>query len=89
MAGKITGTFGATGQSDPIVLDGITFLSLSGFGDATVLLQRSPDEGANWKTVGTYTADAELGVIGLGWPFRLNCSVYSSGTIAYTLGRLV
>lgn len=88
-AKKITGTFGATGQSDSIDLAGQFNLSLSGWGSATVRLERSFDGGSSWVVVKSYTVDAEEvgdapepGVL-----YRLNCTSYTSGTIAYRLSQ--
>ena len=82
---NVSSTFTGTGNSTELVLEDIETLSLSGFGSATILLQYLLD-GTNWRTVGTYTADTELGVIGLGRRWRVRCSVYGSGTITYFLG---
>jgi len=82
----VQGTFGATGTSDTINLGRGATLSLSGFGDATVKLQRSFDKGTTWKDVKSFTAEAERNVNGSGELYRLNCSTYASGTIAYRLG---
>lgn len=80
-------SFSGTGQSAPVELRGFFNLSLSGFGSATVALERSFDAGATWKTVESFAADledtffeAERGVL-----YRLRCSQHTAGTIA---GRL-
>jgi hypothetical protein len=86
MARNVSGSFTGTGTSDEIVIPEIGSVSLSGFGSATVVLERSGDEGITWKTVATYTADGEAGVLGIGWKWRLNCTVHGSGTIVYFLG---
>lgn len=89
MSDSVTGSFTATGQSSQIGLRGNFNISLSGFGTATVALQRSFDDGSSWKTVEEFTADAEqygfepeAGVV-----YRFNCSAYTSGTIAYRLSK--
>lgn len=87
--GSISGSFAATGQSSSIVLIHQFNLSLSGFGSASVNIERSFDNGSTWLVVETYTADAEKrgcepenGVI-----YRLNCTSYTSGIIAYRLSK--
>ena len=83
-----TGTFGATGQSTAVPGNELLTLSLSGFDSATVILQRSFDKGSTWKTVKSYTADAEENIETVNYRtlYRLNCTVWSSGTITYWLG---
>lgn len=57
-------------------------LSLTGFDDASVNLERSTDGGKTWGIVETFTADAEQVGTGKGTPrYRFNCSAYTSGTI--------
>ena len=83
-----TGTFGATGTSTADFISGKFSLTLSGYGSATVQLQRSFDSGSNWKVVETFTADDEVIVeeaVAQGVQYRLECTVYGSGTIAYGL----
>lgn len=86
---SVSGSFTATGQSSNIALEGPFNLSLSGFGSATVSVQRSFDSGSTWKDVETFTTDAEKrgcepesGIV-----YRFNCSAYTSGTILYRLSR--
>lgn len=85
----ITGSFTSTGQSLNESFVGKFNVSLSGFGTATVALQRSFDSGVTWKTVQEYTSDAENiaeepeGSI----QYRLNCTSYTSGTIVYRVSR--
>jgi|TARA_Y100000310_G_scaffold132889_1_gene131819 hypothetical protein len=81
----ISGTFVATGQSESANLGDVT-LSLSGWGSATVSLQRSFDGGTTWVTVETWTAAEEVNIAGGGQLYRLNCTVWASGTITYYLG---
>lgn len=83
----VEGTFGATGNSNPFVTREGFNLSLSGFGTATVVLQRSFDQGSNWRDVESFDADAEKRVDDpeSGVYYRLNCSAYTSGPIAYRL----
>ena len=88
---NVASTFTGTGTSSELVLTDIRSLSISGLtaGSGTILLERSVDDGSTWGTVATYTADTESGIIGLGWRWRLNCSVFSSGTFTYFMGRIV
>ncbi len=86
----LEGSFTGTGQSGSLYLYGDFDLSLSGWGSATVLLQKSYDAGTNWKTIETYTADAQPSGVQKnkdGALFRLNCTVHGSGTIVYRLGN--
>ena len=84
LSGTITGT-GATGKT---TLGGLFNLSLSGFGTATVDLERSTDGGVTWGAVKSYTSDAEETGESSGSPqYRLNCTAYTSGTIVYRLSQ--
>lgn len=93
----VSGTFTATGASASRVFTGPFNVSISGFGVATVALQRSFDGGTTFKTItatstgtpGTYTADAELVAEcpEAGVHYRLLCTAYTSGTIAYRLSQ--
>lgn len=85
----LTGQFNATGQSPGIALLGQFNVSLSGFGTATVALQRSFDNGGNWVSVESYTSDSErvgdepeADVL-----YRFDCSAYTSGTISFRLSQ--
>ena len=81
--------FTSATASDTVALNGDFNVSLdftTGSGVGTVEMQRSFDSGATWETTDTYTADTELNALAVSnllW--RLNCSAYTSGTIA---GRL-
>jgi hypothetical protein len=80
-AGTITGT----GAKASITLGGDFSLSLRDFGTATVALERSLD-GTNWGVVESFSADTEkLGESSQAAQYRVNCTAYTSGTIAYTL----
>lgn len=58
----------------------------TGLGSGTVALERSFDGGTTWKTVKSYTADAEeVAECPENIQHRLNCTAFTSGTIA---GRL-
>jgi hypothetical protein len=83
----VTGSFGATGVSSHFESSRGFNISLSGFGSATVDLERSFDKGTTWVVAKSYTADAEevcddpeVGVF-----YRFNASAYTSGTIVYRL----
>lgn len=84
----VSGSFTGSGQvSDWFQTAGGFNLSLSGFGTATVKLQRSFDEGDTAVDVETFTASAERRVDDPepGVWYRFNCSSHSSGTISYRL----
>lgn len=98
---NVTGSFTATGQSgsfQPIIRDrawGQFNIELRGTFVATVALERSLDGGSNWVgctmvgTAVTWTAPAsenweenERGGL-----YRLNCTVYTSGTVTYRISQ--
>lgn len=80
----ITSTFTATGVSSSVIATAAD-VSISGIASSTVLVQRAPD-GTNFKTIETITADGERVIENAsGMPMRLECSVFGSGTITYTL----
>lgn len=86
---NVSGTFEATGTSASFTTTSKAFaLSLSGFGSGTVQLQRYVNGG--WRVVDTFIADTEVDVSGDGHPagvdYRVACTAYTSGTIAYFLG---
>lgn len=86
---EVTGSFTGTGQSSSEAFWGDFTVSLSGFGSGTVQLERSFDDGSTWKVVETYTSDTERNG---SEPrpqtkYRLNCTVYSSGTIVYRIAK--
>ena len=79
------GTITGTGAKASIPLGTVFSLSLRDFGSATVALERSLD-GQNWGVVESFTADTEkLGEGSQAAQYRVNCTAYTSGTIAYTL----
>lgn len=81
---KVTGTFGATGQSAAISADRVD-ISISGGASATVGIQRSVD-GTNWTTVESITGDGERVIENANaLRIRLNCSAYTSGTVTYVM----
>ena len=86
---RVTNNFTATGAGDILRVNKNERFStsVSGFGTATIQFQRRLD-GANWRTVESYTADTEKdGIASENMEIRLNCSVHTSGTIVGRLGR--
>ncbi len=80
-----TGTISGTGTTSSVTLGSKFNLSLSGFGTATIALERSFD-GSTWGVIEAFTADAErTGHSHESAQYRLNCSAYTSGTISYRL----
>ena len=84
-----SGIFTGTGAGNSMILHGDFNVSLSGFGTATVQLQRSFDGGVVWKTIDSYTSDIEKrgSEIEGGVRYRFNCITYTSGTIVYRLSQ--
>ncbi len=82
----ITSSFTATGAGNAMEVGDSVNVSVdftTGSGVGTVAVQRSLDGGATWHTVESYTADAEkIADSAGGAMFRLNCTAYTSGTIA-------
>ena len=85
----LSGAFTSSGQSSEVRVQGGFNVSLSGFGTATIGVQRSFDNGSTWVTVEEFSSDVERRgnetedkVL-----YRFNCSSYTSGTIAYRLSR--
>ena len=85
----IEGEFTGTGRSASFRAHNYFNLSLSGFGTATVTLDRSFDNGTTWKIVTSYTSDTEQqvdepeeGVI-----HSVNCSSFNSGPIIFRLSN--
>jgi hypothetical protein len=62
-------------------------LSVTGFGSATVLLQRRTAAGT-WVTAKTITQNTEETILAgmKGQYYRFNCTVWASGTIVCELG---
>lgn len=85
----LTDSLTATGATASIDLGGHFNLSISGLtaGSGTIQLQRSFDSGSNWKVVKSYTADIEETGIEpeIGLIYRLECTVFSSGTFLVRL----
>lgn len=97
-ASTLTGTFTATGQSDPVNILGKANLLLDFSGaSATVVLERSFDKGVTWYVVSkdndgtdaSYTDDlnAYIEEIEPHMMYRWNCTVYASGTVTYRISR--
>jgi len=96
---RLTGTFGATGQSASVVLSGPFNFSLWGTFVATVSLERSFDGGTTWHNItrndgaaNAFTAPVSLAVPGdesqeADVLTRLNCSSYTSGTVNYRISQ--
>jgi len=101
----VTGTFTGTGTSSTIVPwintgnagAGQINVMVRGTFVATVTIEQSFDQGANWSaasrdsagTDATYTApfrvvieEPEAGVL-----YRLNCTAYTSGTVTYRMSQ--
>lgn len=84
----IEGNIVGTGTTASTQISGSFDLSLTGFGVATVVLERSIDGGVTWGTVESFTADAQkTGLVSGGSIFRMNCTAYTSGTIRYRVSR--
>lgn len=97
---KVTGTFSAIGVGSSIKINkfnGNFNISLAGFGDATITLQRSYDRydavndaAATWEDVtdGSFTANVSR----TGYEpedrvyYRFNCTAWTSGDIVYRIG---
>ena len=93
----VAGTFPGTGASVAVAVTGRFNINLAGFGSATVKVERSFDNGSTWHVASrdaagaeaAYTASASLvadepeaGVL-----YRLNCTSFSSGPIAYRISQ--
>ncbi len=83
------GNFMSLGQSDVAEFYGEFNVNLSGFGVATVALERSYNDGSTWKTVSSFSGDTDLVCREpeLGIQYRFNCTAYTSGNIAYRLSQ--
>lgn len=85
---SIEGNITGTGTTPVTVLGGNFNLSLTGFGTATVALERSTNGGVTWGVIESFTADTEKSGFSAGSPkYRLNCTAYTSGTIKYRLSQ--
>ncbi|PHS60763.1 MAG: hypothetical protein COB12_12690 [Flavobacterium sp.] len=78
------GTITATGAKLPITLGGNLSLSLRDFGTATIVLERAVN-GKDFSAVEVFTTNIEKVGDGNGDLYRLNCTAFTLGTIAYTL----
>lgn len=89
MSAKISGTFTATGSSAECHILRYFNVSLNyGGGAATIDLERSFDDGDTWEVRQTFTENASTAILEpeKGVKYRLTCSAYTSGTIAYRIG---
>lgn len=77
-------SFSATGASNPLTVAKSPFtISLSGFGTASVDLERKVDS-TNWRVVETFTEDSEMNGYepSSNAEYRFNCTEFTSGPIA-------
>lgn len=83
----VEGTFTGTGAGPPFTARAGFNMSLSGFGTATIALERSFDAGVTWKVVESFSADTERRVDDpeLNVFYRFNATAHSSGTIVFRL----
>lgn len=83
----VTGSFTGTGTSDAFTTRGEFNIAVTGFGTATVEVQRSFDEGSTWLTLTSYTADAHKRAYEPGYSvlWRFECISHGGGTIAYIM----
>ncbi len=83
----IAGEFTAGSQtSEAIQINKLEPLSLSGTWVATVALQQSLDDGANYFTVESFVSNIEVNLRGSGGLFQLTTTAYTSGTVDYRIG---
>lgn len=84
----LSGTITGTGVTDVVSLAGKWNLSITGFGTATVALERSIDGGIEFNTIESFTSAAEkVGDNAGRCKYRFNCTSYTSGTIKYKLSQ--
>ena len=84
-----SGRFTAVGEtSGRVDVNKTVTLSLSGTWVATVVLERSVDEGESFSIVETFTEAHEALVHGVGEVFRLRVTDFTSGAIVYFLGAI-
>lgn len=78
----IDGTFTGTGASEEVDIQGTFNVSLSGFGTATVAIERSFD-GSTWRSIESFSSNAERRGFETesGIKYRGNCTSYTSGSI--------
>ena len=85
----VSGSFTGVATGAVAAMSGDFNVSLSGFGAATVRLERSFDDGVTFKVVESYTGDTERLVTEpekrVLW--RFNCTSHTSGTIAWRISR--
>ena len=84
-----SGRFTAGGEtSGNVDINKTVTLSLSGTWVATVVLERSVDDGDSFSIVETFTEGHEASVRGVGEVFRFRVIDYTSGEVVYFLGKL-
>ncbi len=85
----VSGSFTGVAPGASAAMSGDFNVSLSGFGVATVRLERSFDDGGAWLVVESYTGDTERLVTEpekrVLW--RFNCTSHTSGTIVWRISR--
>lgn len=96
MTNVVTGSFTATGRSDPFQRtwnQGFNF-SLWGTFVATVRLERSFDRGVTWLPVTAFGTPVEFaGPVSESWEdiedvlYSLNCTAITSGTVNYRFSQ--
>lgn len=93
-----TGTFTATGTSTSFLVDNTRDFNVTLYGTfaATVRLERTFDGGVNWHPitangtalyVWTAPVSESNGESQRGVSYRLNCTVYTSGTVNYRVSQ--
>lgn len=85
----VSGSFTGSGSSNSVCLKDRFNLSLHGTFAATVVLQRSFDNGITWRAVAEFSAPVELtgdepeAYVN----YRLTCTSYTSGPVHYRLSQ--
>lgn len=85
----VEGSFNGVGSSNPVSLKDGFNLSLDGTFNATVVLQRSFDNGNTWHFVEQFAAPVQL----TGHEpeayvnYRLTCTGHTSGSVRYRLSQ--
>lgn len=91
MAGRtsVQNSFTGTGDGTPMQVDKNERFTVSIVigGANTCVLQRRMD-GANWRTVQSFTADSEVdGIAAEATELRISVTVYAAGTLIARLGQ--
>lgn len=87
---SLSGTFGGTGTSPTFgPYRGSFDVSISGGAVATVQVQRSFDDGANWVVVEEFDASSDIERYAVSVTpdtiWRFECTAYTSGTVTYRM----